>query len=112
VKGLNEAGHTIVIITHCIWIAAQYAHRTILMRDGTVVADGPTREVFAREELLARADIIAPQIVRFSNELGTTILSVDEFLRCTQTVINLDKNPDNADWPNARRKNSEREHDT
>jgi energy-coupling factor transport system ATP-binding protein len=112
VKGLNEAGHTIVIITHCIWIAAQFAHRTILMKDGTIVADGPTREVFAREELLARADIIAPQIVRFSNELGTTILSVDEFLRCAQTVINLDKDPDNADWLKTWREKEERENDT
>lgn len=98
VKHLNESGHTIVIITHCMWIAAQYAHRTILMSDGRVVADGPTREVFAREDLLAQADIIAPQIVRFSNELGTTILSVEEFLRCAEMVINLDEDPQNADW--------------
>jgi energy-coupling factor transport system ATP-binding protein len=84
INKLNEDGHTIVMITHCIWIAAQYAHRTILMSGGEAVADGPTREVFAREDLLAKAGIIAPQIVRFANELGTTILSVDEFLLCTQ----------------------------
>jgi len=84
INKLNEDGHTIVMITHCIWIAAQYAHRTILMSGGEVVADGPTREVFAREDLLAKAGIIAPQIVRFANELGTTILSVDEFLLCAQ----------------------------
>jgi energy-coupling factor transport system ATP-binding protein len=82
VKRLNEAGHTIIIITHCIWIAAQYAHRTILMSRGKIIADGPTREVFAREDLLAQADIKAPQIVSFSNRLGLTILSVDEFLSC------------------------------
>ena len=52
------------------------------MSNGAIVADGPTRDVFAREDLLAQADIIAPQIVRFSNELGTTMLSVDEFLDC------------------------------
>ena len=81
---LNDEGHTIVMITHCIWIAAKYAHRTILMSGGEIVADGATREVFSNEDLLARADIIAPQIVRFSNALGTTILSVDEFLECTE----------------------------
>jgi energy-coupling factor transport system ATP-binding protein len=84
IQRLNGDGHTIVIITHCIWIAARYAHRIVLMSEGKVVADGPAREVFSREDLLARADIIAPQIVRFSNALGTTILSVDEFLRCVQ----------------------------
>ncbi len=84
IKRLNEDGHTIVMITHCIWIAAQYAHRTILMRGGEIVADGPTREVFAREDLLLEAGIIPPQIVRFGNSLGTTILSVDEFLDCVK----------------------------
>ncbi|MBI5117566.1 ATP-binding cassette domain-containing protein [Candidatus Poribacteria bacterium] len=88
VKRLNESGHTIIMITHCIWIAAGYAHRTILMSEGRIVADGPTRGIFAREDMLSKADIIAPQIVRFSNELGTTILSVEEFLQCTQKTIN------------------------
>ena len=98
VKRLNEAGHTIIIITHCIWIAAEFAHRTILVSEGKVVADGPTREVFSHEDLLAQADIIAPQIVRFSNELGTTILSVEEFLKCVRPIINLDADPENANW--------------
>ncbi len=84
VNRLNEDGHTIIMITHCVWIAAQYAHRTILMSGGKIVADGPTRKVFAEEDLLAEADIIAPQIVRFSNQLGTTILSVGEFLECVK----------------------------
>lgn len=82
VRQLNEAGHTVIIITHCVWVAAEYAHRIILMSEGRIVADGTVRDVFAREELLERADIIAPQIVRFSNGLGTTILSVEEFLQC------------------------------
>jgi energy-coupling factor transport system ATP-binding protein len=107
VKRLNEEGHTIVIITHCIWIAAQFAHRTFLMNGGRIIADGPTREVFAREDLLAQADIIPPQIVRFSNELGATILSVDEFMECVRPVINLDADPDNEDWLRTLRKKRE-----
>jgi energy-coupling factor transport system ATP-binding protein len=85
IKRLNEDGHTIVMITHCIWIAAQYAHRTVLMSGGEIIADGPTREVFSQADMLARANIIAPQIVRFSAELGATLLSVDEFLECVGT---------------------------
>jgi energy-coupling factor transport system ATP-binding protein len=80
IRRLNDDGHTIIMITHCVWIAAQYAHRTILMSDGEIIADAPTREVFAREDLLVEADVIAPQIVRFSNRLGVTFLSVEEFL--------------------------------
>jgi len=109
VRRLNDDGHTVIMITHCIWIAAQYAHRTILMSDGKIAADGPTREIFAREDLLARADIIAPQIVRLSNELGTTILSVEEFLECTERIINLDEDPENADWLKTMRKRRKRD---
>ncbi len=109
VKRLNEEGHTIIIITHCIWIAARYAHRTILMNGGKMVADGPTREVFADEPLLAQADILPPQIVRFSNELGTTMLSVDEFLLYTEMAINLDEDPQDADWPKIARKKRKEE---
>jgi energy-coupling factor transport system ATP-binding protein len=98
VQRLNEAGHTIIMITHCIWIAAQYAHRTILMSGGKIIGDGPTRQMFAREDLLAEANIIAPQIVRFGNELGTTFLSVDEFADCAERIVNLDEDPMNADW--------------
>jgi hypothetical protein len=61
------------------------------MSDGAVVVDAPTREVFAREDLLAQADIIAPQIVRFSNELGPTMLSVNEFVQCVDGGMNRDE---------------------
>lgn len=98
VQRLNEEGHTMIMITHCIWIAAQYAHRTILMSGGRIIGDGPTRRIFARDDLLAEANIIPPQIVRFGNELGTTFLSVDEFAGCATRVIHLDEDPHNADW--------------
>ena len=107
IQRLNEEGHTIIMITHCIWIAAQYAHRTILMSGGRIIDDGPTRQVFSHENLLAEANIIAPQIVRFSSEMGATILSVEEFLECAGRIINLDEDPENADWLKRGRKAEE-----
>jgi energy-coupling factor transporter ATP-binding protein EcfA2 len=90
VKRLNQNGHTIIMITHCIWLATQYAHRTVLMSRGEIIADGATREIFAREDLLAQANITPPQIVSFSNRLGTTILSVDEFLEFVSRQTSID----------------------
>jgi energy-coupling factor transporter ATP-binding protein EcfA2 len=67
-----------LIVTHSMWVAAQYAHRIIVMNNGKVIADGPTREVFAREDVLAEASLKPPPIVRLGNRLGRPLLSVDE----------------------------------
>ena len=46
VRELNEAGHTIIFVTHDMELVARYARRIILLRQGRVVVDGPVREVF------------------------------------------------------------------
>lgn len=77
-KGLNKSGHTVIIITHSMWVAAEYAKRTIVLKDGCILSDGPTRLVFADEVLLARASLRPPPIVRLSNWLGTKGLTVQQ----------------------------------
>lgn len=77
---LHGAGHTIVIITHSMWVAAEYAERTIVMRQGRIIRDGPTREVFTEEEMLASANLTPPPIVQLSNRLGAAALTVDEMI--------------------------------
>ncbi len=76
-KSLNDAGHTIVIITHAMWIAEAYASRAVVMRQGEIVADGPTRRVFADEATLSGASLIPSTLTRLSNWLGTQSLTVD-----------------------------------
>lgn len=77
---LNRMGHTVIIITHSMWVVTEYATRTLVMKDGRVIRDGPTREVFADEETLAEAFLKPPPIVRLGNRLGVTALTVDEML--------------------------------
>jgi energy-coupling factor transport system ATP-binding protein len=80
-KSLNRVGHTIIIITHSIWVAAEYAKRTIVMKDGHILLDGPTRAIFAEENRLAEASLCPPSIVRLSNWLGTEALTVQEMVK-------------------------------
>jgi energy-coupling factor transport system ATP-binding protein len=80
-KRLNNRGHTIIIITHSMWVAAEYAKRTIVMKDGHILLDGPTRAVFAEENRLAEASLYPPSIVRLSNWLGTEALTVQEMVK-------------------------------
>ncbi len=75
-KELNKKGHTIVIITHSMWIAEEYATRCIIMKEGSILDDGPTRKVFADEKRLSQASLIPSPIVRLSNWLGTEAMTV------------------------------------
>ncbi len=44
-KGRTDKGRTIVLATHDVELAAQIADRIVLLDDGVILADGPTREV-------------------------------------------------------------------
>ena len=85
VRDLNEAGSTIIIVTHTMWVVAEYAHRVAVVRDGRVTLHGTVREVFAREDELREAALRPPHIVSFSNALGFPALSVEELRRITET---------------------------
>ncbi len=78
---LNQKGHTVIIITHSMWVAAEYTRRTIVMKDGQIMLDGPTREVFANEKRLTEASLCPPLLVRLSNWLGTQALTVEDMVK-------------------------------
>ena len=44
-RRLAAAGHAVVLATHDVELAAEVAHRVVVLADGEVVADGPTAEV-------------------------------------------------------------------
>ncbi|WP_227762408.1 ABC transporter ATP-binding protein [Zhaonella formicivorans] len=83
VKKLNENGHTIIIVTHTMWVVAEYAHKVAVIKDGYMSMYGRTREVFGREEDLLASYLKTPHVVSLSNMLGRTVLSVEELLYCT-----------------------------
>lgn len=84
VKRLNESGHTIIMITHTMWIVAEYAHKVAVMRDGKIEMYGKVRDVFKEEERLLELSLKPPSIVSLSNRLGKTFLSVEEMVSCTK----------------------------
>jgi energy-coupling factor transporter ATP-binding protein EcfA2 len=78
VRRLNEAGSTIIVVTHTMWVVAEYAHRAVAMKDGKMALSGPVREVFTREVELRDAALRPPHIVSLGNSLGYPVLSVEE----------------------------------
>jgi energy-coupling factor transport system ATP-binding protein len=87
-KHLNQCGHTIIIITHSMWVAAEYANRTIVMKDGRILSDGPTRRVFADEARLAETSLFPPSLGRLSNWLGTEALTVEQMVKELRQIPN------------------------
>lgn len=85
VRRLNESGSTIIVVTHTMWVVAEYAHRAAVVRDGRVVLSGPVREVFAEEEELRVASLRPPHVVSLGNTLGHTVLTVEELIGVTET---------------------------
>ncbi|RPJ43898.1 MAG: ATP-binding cassette domain-containing protein, partial [Chloroflexi bacterium] len=83
VRRLNEAGSTIIFVTHHMWVVAEYAHQVYVCKDGRILLEGSPREVFAHEKELTDTYLRPPHLVRFSNLLGHTALTVDELVSCT-----------------------------
>jgi energy-coupling factor transporter ATP-binding protein EcfA2 len=69
-----RAGHTVVIISHDMALVAGYADRIVAMRHGSVLADGPPREVFAMVDVLDTTNIRPPQLTAFGSRIGAPVL--------------------------------------
>ncbi|WP_228484672.1 ABC transporter ATP-binding protein [Microbacterium cremeum] len=61
---LNAEGTTIIVVTHDMQLVTDYAHRTVVMAEGRVLAAGPTSEIFADDDLIARAGLRPPPLRR------------------------------------------------
>jgi len=68
-KMLNEAGKTIILISHDMGVVAEYASRTIVMKDGGILMDADTREVFSQPDILWEASIEPHLLARACNDV-------------------------------------------
>ncbi|MCX4693562.1 ABC transporter ATP-binding protein [Streptomyces sp. NBC_01408] len=61
-RDLAAEGHAIVLATHDVELAAELAHRVVILAGGEVVADGPTAEVVVSSPAFAPqvAKVLAP----------------------------------------------------
>ncbi|MEU6883736.1 ATP-binding cassette domain-containing protein [Streptomyces viridosporus] len=62
-RSLAAEGHAIVLATHDVELAAELAHRVVLLAEGEVIADGPAAEVVVASPSFAPqvAKVLAPQ---------------------------------------------------
>lgn len=93
-KKANLSGTTVIMITHDMYLIAKYTYRTIVLRDGEVLLNGPTRDVLYQVETLNKAFIKPPQIIRFAQNFEllqrSRILTVDELSNLTRIQVRGD----------------------
>ena len=84
IRRLNESGRTVVMITHSMWVVAEYADRCVIMSGGRVVRDGDVRSCFSDPKLLESLYLQAPEAVRLGYEFGLVVRSVKEIVDCLE----------------------------
>ncbi|MFG2289899.1 ABC transporter ATP-binding protein [Streptomyces sp. NPDC048595] len=57
-RALATDGHAIILATHDVELAAELAHRVVILADGEIVADGPT------DEIVVSSPSFAPQVAK------------------------------------------------
>lgn len=60
VAALSPLSLTLIVITHDLPLALELCPRSVIMRDGRVVADGPTRDLLGNADLLAENRLELP----------------------------------------------------
>lgn len=92
IKRLNEAGVTIILITHYMEEAAQ-AKRVVVMDSGKIIADDRPKKVFAQAEKLKEVGLDVPDVTDLTHlliaegiKLPDDIISEDE---CIERLYNL-----------------------
>jgi energy-coupling factor transporter ATP-binding protein EcfA2 len=75
-RGLAAEGHSIVMATHDVELVADTADRVVVLADGELISDGPTREV------VCHSPGLAPQVARILGPAPwLTVAEVDAGLR-------------------------------
>ncbi|MFJ9564883.1 ABC transporter ATP-binding protein [Streptomyces fuscichromogenes] len=74
-RGLAAEGHAIVLATHDVELAAELAHRVVLLAEGEVIADGPT------DDIVVSSPSFAPQVTKIlAPQRWLTVAQVREAL--------------------------------
>jgi len=92
-KELFHKQHTIIMITHEMEIVAEYANRTTVFHNGSILMDGDTRDVLYDYETLSSTKIVPPFIPQslseFQNNLPFKPLTVNEFFNLQKLSLDI-----------------------
>jgi len=92
-KELHNQGKTIIVITHDMSLAAEYAKRCIIMSDGGILLEGTPKQIFVQTDKLTSTNLTPPTITQLFMRLSESysvpqdILTVDEATQFFQRTL-------------------------
>lgn len=82
-ENLKKHVDTIIIATHDMQLVAEWANRMLVMHDGELIADDGSEVIFKQQEILNRAGLVPPQLIRLCNQLNFPYCAtIDSFVEC------------------------------
>lgn len=93
----NREGTTCIVITHDMQLCTEWIPRVVVVREGRIILDGPTGEVFAQPELLRETHLTPPQVTRLGqamdNLLPPDVLTVEEMVQIIDHLARSEVSP-------------------
>jgi len=93
-RRLNEEQNmTIIVVSHSMDIIGKYAKRVIVMKDGRILADGPTHKIYENINMLRETDLEQPRVMQIVEELKKygfdlpPVLTAEEFLNVVDKIM-------------------------
>ncbi len=100
IDNLSKSGITVLISTHDIDHAYKWADRIFVFHEGRIVGDGTPQEIFKQEEILSRANLKKPYLIKLYEMLqkegimdteGVLPKSMEEFVQSIKRTKGLMK---------------------
>jgi energy-coupling factor transport system ATP-binding protein len=87
-RTLADRGAAATFITHDMRLVAQYADRVVAMSGGEIIFDGKPMELFASDDVLARASLKRPPVFSFSEQLlGSARIQVKDVVDALEASL-------------------------
>lgn len=80
-RELNRGGATIIIVTHALWLVAEYCSYAAVLGNGKKMAEGHPRDLFFQQGNFLKL----PPLHELSSLLGANALTADELVRQLET---------------------------
>lgn len=75
---LNDEGMTIIISTHDVDLVPNYAKKVFVLVEGSLIAEGTPKEIFAQPEILEKANLRVPLVTELFQNLEKEGLDMED----------------------------------